>query len=237
VRGTLGTVEPLNVTESATDLTFLKLLLGHLLLLLGLELHILVVLHATVVSAVVSAAHSRAGGGAVDATARTAVLEAVEADSGVTAKGNTAVADVPLLRAESADELFVMGNQYNTTLELANSDGKTTERVSVQEVSRLVKNQKMGVVPHGSGNDDLDLLTTRKRADLVVVCNLRVESEILKMLGNDLGLKLTITETLSRSLVIIELLDKLAEAKLCKSLTRDHGVVLGKETTPLAVGY
>ncbi|KAI6775695.1 hypothetical protein HG530_002453 [Fusarium avenaceum] len=219
VRGTLRTVEPLDVTESATDLTLLDLLLGHLLLLLGLELHILIVLHATVVSAVVSAAHSRAGGGAVDATARTAVLEAVKADSGVTAKGNTAVAD------------------DNTTLEFANSDGKTTERVSVQEVSRLVKNQKMGVVPHGSGNDDLDLLTTRKRADLVVVCNLRVESEILKMLGNDLGLKLTVTETLSRSLVIIEFLDKLVKSKRCKSLTRDHGVVLGKETTPLTIGY
>jgi hypothetical protein len=144
---------------------------------------------------------------------------------------------VPLLRAESADELFVMGNQDNTTLEFANSDRKTTERVSIQEVSRLVKNQKMGVVPHGSGNDDLNLLTTRKRADLVVVGNLRVESKILEMLGDDLRLKLTVTETLSRSLVIIELLDKLVKTKLGKSFTRDHGVVLGKKTTPLTVGY
>jgi hypothetical protein len=220
------------MTKSAADLTLLELLLGHLLLLPGLELHIRVVLD----TAVDSAANNGAGGSAVDATAGTAVLKTIETDGSVSSKGNTAITDVPLLRAKGTDKLFIVRNQDNTTLEVANSNCKTTKGVTIQEVGRLVKHEKMGVVPHGSSNDDLDLLTSGKRANLVVVGDLRIESEILKMLRDDLGLKLTVTKTLSGSLVIVEFLDKLVESKLGKSLTRDHGVVLGQETTPLTVG-
>jgi hypothetical protein len=231
VRSTLRAVEPFDVAKPAADLTLLDLLLGHFLLLPSLKLHIRVVLDTTVDSA----ANNGAGGSAVDAAAGTAVLKAVETDSSVSSKGNTAVTNVPLLRAKGTDKLFVVRNQDNTALEVANSNGKTTKGVTIQEVGRLVKHEKMGVVPHGSSNDDLDLLTSGKRANLVVVGDLGVESEILKMLGDDLGLKLTVTETLSRSLVIVEFLDELVESKLGKSLTRDHGVVLRQETTPLTI--
>jgi hypothetical protein len=231
VRSTLRAVEPFDVTKSAADLTLLELLLGHFLLLPGLELHIRVVLDTTVDSA----ADDRAGGSTVDAAAGTAVLEAVETDSSVSSKGNTAVTDMPLLGAEGTDKLFIVRNQDNTALEVANSNCKTTKGVTIQEVGRLVKHEKMGVVPHSSSNDDLDLLTSGKRANLVVIGDLGVESEILEVLGDDLGLKLTVTETLSGSLVIVKFLDEFVESKLGKSLTRDHGVVLGQETSPLTI--
>lgn len=72
----------------------------------------------------------------------------------------------------------------------------------------------MGVVPHGASDDDLDLLSTGQGADLVVVCDLRVETKVLKVLGNDGGLQFTIAKTFARGLVVIEFLNKLVEAKV-----------------------
>lgn len=232
---TLGAVEPVDVTETTTDLTLLELLLGHLLLLLGLELHVRVVLNATVDGTADDRVGGCADGGAGNGAARSAVLKAIEADGGITALSHTAVIDVPLLRAQGANELFVVRNEDNTTLEVADGDGETTKGVTIQEVGRLVKHQKMGVVPHGTSDDDLDLLSTRQRADLVVVGNLGVETKILKVLGDDLGLELTVTKTLTRRLVIIKLLDELVKAQLNQGLARDLGVVLGQKITPFTV--
>ena len=231
MRGALGAVEPLDVSQTATNLALLNLLLGHLLLLLGLELELGVVLDTTGGGAV----NGGAGGGAGNAAAGAAVLEAVEADGGGAALRNLAVLDEPLLGAEGADELFVVGNEDDTTLEVTDGDGQTTKGVTVQEVSRLVKDEQMGVVPHGTGDDDLDLLATGKGADLVVVGNLGVQAEILEVLRDDGGLELTVTQTLAGSLVIVEFLDKLAETLLDKVLSRQVGVVLGQQTTPFTV--
>jgi len=93
----------------------------------------------------------------------------------------------------------------------------------------------MRVVPHGTGNDHLDLLTTRQRADLVVVGDLRVEAEVIKVLADDRRLQLTVAETLTRRLVVVKLLYELVEAELDKSLARDLVVVLGQEVAPFAV--
>jgi len=231
VRSALGAVEPLDVAKPATDFTLLELLLGHLLLLSGPELHIPVVLNTTIDSA----AHDGAGCSAVDAAAWAAILKTVEADSSVALQGNPAIINVPLLRAQGTDKLFVVRNQDNTTLEVTDGNSKTTEGVSVQEVSRLVEHKKMGVVPHGSGNDNLDLLSTGKRANLVVVGDLRVKTKILEVLRDNLRLKLAVTETLSRSFVVIELLNEFVETKLGKSFTRNHGVVLRQKATPFTI--
>ncbi|GKT42818.1 uncharacterized protein ColSpa_03000 [Colletotrichum spaethianum] len=181
--------------------------------------------------AVGNAGHGCGGDGAAG---RAAVLKRAEVDGGVAAEGDAAIVDVPLLGAQRADELLVMGNEDDTTLELANGDGETAEGVTVQEVSRLVEHQQMGVVPHGTGDDNLDLLTTRQRANLVVVGNLGVEAEVLKVLGDDSGLELTVTETLARRLVVVELLDELGETPLNHGLAGDLGVVLGEVATPFA---
>jgi hypothetical protein len=92
----------------------------------------------------------------------------------------------------------------------------------------------MGVVPHGTGNHDLDLLATGKGANLVVVGNLGVQAKIVKVLRDDGRLELTVTETLAGRLVIVKLLDELAEALLDEVLSGQVRVVLGQQATPFA---
>ena len=97
--------------------------------------------------------------------------------------------DVPLLRAQGADELLVVRDEDDAALELADGDGQAAQRVAVQEVGRLVQHQQMRVVPHGAGNDHLDLLPAREGADFVVVGDFRVQPQVFKVLGDDgLGL-------------------------------------------------
>jgi hypothetical protein len=223
---------PFNVSQSSSDLSLLQILLGQLLLLLSLECHVPVVFGAGVDGGWSGRSDGTADSRASDATTRSRVLEAVGRDGHVALVDHTSSLDVPLLRAEGTNELFVVGNHNDTTLVVTDSDGETTEGVTVQEVGRFVKDEKMGVVPHGTGKDDLDLLTTRETGDLVVVGDFRVQTQILKVLGDDLGGELTETETLAGSLVIIELLDELGEAERDQSLTRDLRVVLWKETNP-----
>ena len=235
MRSALGAVEPLNVSQATTDLSLLELLLGHLLLLASAELHIRVVLCAAVDG---RADDGACGGGGDDAGCTAGwvagVFEAVEAHSRGATEGDHAVLDVPLLGAKSTDEFFVVGNQNDTTLEVANGDGQTTKGVTVQEVSGFVEHQQVRVVPHGSGNDDLNLLTTGQRANFVVVGNFRVQTEIFKVLGNDGGLELTVTETFAGGFVIIEFLDQLDETEFNEGFTRNLVVVLGQQSAPFA---
>lgn len=152
----LGAVEPLDVPQTPADLLLLLLFLGHLLLLACAELH--VVFRAFCV------AHDWSTGGTRDGTgdgradgrgdvagARTRVFETVHGDSEVALVRYTTICDVPLLRAERANELFVMRDHDDTALVVADSDGKTTQGIAIQEVSRFVEDEQVGVVPHGTG--------------------------------------------------------------------------------------
>lgn len=65
-----------------------------------------------------------------------------------------------------------------------------------------------------------------------MVGDLGVQAKILKVLGDDLGLELTVTETLTGRLVIVKLLQELVKAPLGQSLARDLGVVLGQSEAP-----
>jgi hypothetical protein len=237
VGSALGAVEPLDVSQTPADLGLLGHGAGGLLLFLRLELHV-----ATLGVAAGGSAVGTGSGRALDGAdggrgghggAGTRVLEAVHVDGEVALLGKATVVDVPLLGAECADELLVVRDHDDTTAVLANGDGETTKRLAVQEVGRLVEHKQMGVVPHGTSQDDLDLLSTGQARDLVVVGNLRVETNILEVLGDDLGLELTETETLSAGLVVIVLLDHLLETAVGESLTRDHAVVLGQPAEPL----
>lgn len=104
-----------------------------------------------------------------------------------------AVNNVPLLRGQGADELLVVRNHDHAALELADGDGQTAKTVAVQEVSRFVEHEEMGVVPHGASDDDLDFLTAGQRTNLVMVSDLRVETKILKVLADDGRLQLAVT--------------------------------------------
>lgn len=47
----------------------------------------------------------------------------------------------------------------------------------------------MRVVPHRARQHHFDFLSTTETRDLIVVRNLRVKADILKVLGDDLGLQ------------------------------------------------
>lgn len=68
-----------------------------------------------------------------------------------------------------------------------------------------------------------------------MVGDVRVETQVLEVLGDDGGLQLAVAETLAGRLVVVELLDELVEAELEEGLAGDVGVVLGEEPTPFTV--
>jgi hypothetical protein len=147
----LGAVQPLDVPEPPPHLTLLLLSPGHLLLLFRPELHVVTLAFGLrhdrrSIRARVSRRHVRAS----NAASRPRVLEAVHADCQVALVCDTAICDVPLFGAQSADELFVVGDHDDTTLVVPNSNSETTEGVTVQEVSGFVEDEQVGVVPHSA---------------------------------------------------------------------------------------
>ncbi len=142
------------------------------------------------------------------------------------------VVDVPLLGGEAPTNSSLWEIMTTPPLEVADGDREAAQGVAIQEVGRLVKHEKMGVIPHGAGDDDLDLLSSGQGADLVVIGNLGIQAQILKVLADHGRLQLTIAETLAGSLVVVEFLDKLVKAELEERLARDLGVVLGEEAAP-----
>jgi hypothetical protein len=67
-----------------------------------------------------------------------------------------------------------------------------------------------------------------------VVGDIRVEAEILKMLGDDRGLEVTIAQTFTRSLVIVKFLNELGESEVYEGFAGDLRVELGKEAAPFS---
>jgi len=61
-----------------------------------------------------------------------------------------------------------------------------------------------------------------------VVRNVRIEAEVLKVLGDDGRLEVAIAQTLARSFMVVELLDELGEAEVYEGFARDLRIVLGK---------
>ena len=75
------------------------------------------------------------------------IFEAVEGDGEVAFLGEAAVDDVPLLRAESADEFFVVRDHDHAAFVVADGDGKASEGVAVEEVGGFVEDEEVRVVP------------------------------------------------------------------------------------------
>jgi hypothetical protein len=68
-----------------------------------------------------------------------------------------------------------------------------------------------------------------------MVCNLRVEADVLKVLRDDLWFEDAVAEAFTRGFVIVELLDELGEAPFEKSLARDLRVVFREKTDPFTM--
>jgi hypothetical protein len=67
-----------------------------------------------------------------------------------------------------------------------------------------------------------------------VVGDVGVQTQVLEVLRDDLGLQLAVAETFAGGFVVVEFLDELVETKLEEGLARDLGVVLGEEAAPFA---
>lgn len=93
----------------------------------------------------------------------------------------------------------------------------------------------MRVIPHRTGQHDLDFLSAGKTADFVVVGNVRVEADVLEMFGDDLGLELAVSETLTGCFVIVEFLDQFGEAEIEEGLAGDLRIVFREEVDPFTV--
>ncbi|CEI62809.1 unnamed protein product [Fusarium venenatum] len=96
----------------------------------------------------------------------------------VAGRSHPSVHDGPDLLSQVLGELSRVGNDDDTTLELFESLGQGTERVTVKIVGRLIKNDKMGSLPRASSQDSLDTLTTGQTTHTRVRNKLSVETEV-----------------------------------------------------------
>lgn len=144
----LWRAEPVDVPQSSSDLSLLQLLSSQLLLLPGSELHVTFgfALYSTSAGAANCRWNSGADVGACHRGTWARILEAIHRNSQVSLLSQPSIGYVPLLGAKGTNKLLVVGNHDNTSLVITNGNGKTSKRVSVQEVRRLVEHEQVGVV-------------------------------------------------------------------------------------------
>ena len=92
------------------------------------------------------------------------------------------VSDVPLFRAEGADEFFVVGYHNDAAFVVADGDCKTTETVAIEVVGWFVEDEEVRVIPHGACEDYFDFLAAGKTRDFIVVGDFWVEADVGEML-------------------------------------------------------
>ncbi|GKT59608.1 hypothetical protein ColTof3_06947 [Colletotrichum tofieldiae] len=96
----------------------------------------------------------------------------------VTGRSHLAVHDSPNLLSDVLGELSRVSNDDDTTLELLQGLGQGTERVTVEVVGRLVKDDQVRTLPRAGSKDDLDTLTTGQTAHAGVGNQLGVQAEV-----------------------------------------------------------
>ena len=89
-----------------------------------------------------------------------------------------AVHDSPDFLGQVLGELGRVGNDDDTTLELLERLGQRTQRVTVQVVGGLVKDDQVRSLPRASGKDSLDTLATGQTAHARVGDQLGVEAKV-----------------------------------------------------------
>jgi hypothetical protein len=130
-------------------------------------------------------------------------------DPVVAGRSHLAVKDSPDFLSQILSELSRVSDDDDTTLEGLDGLGQGTERVTVEVVGGLVKDDQVRTLPRASGKDDLDTLTTGQTTHTRVRNELSVETEVggvrLNLLTDE-GTELTRGE----SLLLIDLSDHLA---------------------------
>jgi hypothetical protein len=93
----------------------------------------------------------------------------------------------PGLGAKLLAKLVVVGNNDNTAVEGLDGTSEGSKGLTIKVVGGLVKDEDVRLVPHGSGKNDLDLLSSREGRHTVVGTELTVETAILEVLLDVLG--------------------------------------------------
>lgn len=112
----------------------------------------------------------------VDTGSRSLTLDPV-----VSRSREVSVAHGPHFGTDRLGELAVVRNDEDSSLERLEGRDERRERLSVEVVGRLVEDDDVGTTPRGSGEDDLDLLSSRETTHRVVGRELGLETEIDKV--------------------------------------------------------
>merc|ERR1719464_71243 len=88
----------------------------------------------------------------------------------------------PLLRGNVLTELLVVRNDQHASVVVLDGKHQGSETISVQIVGGLIENEDVRVLPHGSGQDDLNLHATAELTDLGVGSGLGVHAEVAQVL-------------------------------------------------------
>lgn len=113
-----------------------------------------------------------------------------------------------------------MGDTEESSGPFTDTDSETSESVTIQEIGRFIKNEALRFRPHGSGDNDLDFLSSRQSSHLVVLGDVSIESDVHQMLTNEFETHLSGTSSFSGSFEIIELLNEFGESEVDEAFSR-----------------
>lgn len=148
----------------------------------------------------------------------------------MTGRSHLTVHDSPDFLSKILGEFSRVSNDDDTTLELLQGLGQGTERVTVQVVGRLVKDDQVRSLPRASSQDSLDTLTTRETAHARVRDKLGIKTEVGAVSLNLLTDKRT-ELTRGKSLLHIDISDHLL-VRGQQLVTGQPGVVSGHHGSP-----
>merc|ERR1711953_1410226 len=124
----------------------------------------------------------------------------------------------PSLWTKLRTELVVMGNHYNSTIEILNCSSKCSKRFTIKVICWFVQNKNMRLVPHSCCKYNLHLLSSRKSRHTVMSSEFTSKTTILKMLFNILGRKWAYVKSCTLCNLKIDSLHCLLPSHLFKGL-------------------
>jgi len=103
---------------------------------------------------------------------------ALALDPVVTGRSHLAVHDGPDFLSKVLGEFGAVSNDNDTTLELLESLGQGTQRVTVEVVGGFIENDEMGALPRAGSEDNLDTLATGETTHAGVRDEFGIETEV-----------------------------------------------------------
>mmetsp|Transcript_92680 Transcript_92680/g.267637 ORF Transcript_92680/g.267637 Transcript_92680/m.267637 type:complete len:737 (+) Transcript_92680:19-2229(+) len=134
----------------------------------------------------------------------------------------------PCFRTKLGNEFVVVRNDDNSSLEILNCSSKSSQTLTVKVVGRFVQNDNVRLHPHGSGQNNLDFLSSRKSRHTVVRSEFTVKTASFQVLFDVLGRKRLDEHTSKLGKLEIYCLHGLLPSHLLQSFgrqvfTRVHG--------------